>query len=89
MGSYLLADRPGFEPGLRDPKFLVPFEHGRAAFRKNWWQVSDTADRSQVHQRRRQPFHPIVPLLHTLEPQEQPLELSVTFRMYRARDPDM
>ena len=40
----------------------------------HWWRVLDTPELSQVHQRRRQQLHPIVPLLHRFKTQKQPLE---------------
>src|SRR5215510_9830746 len=41
----------------------------------NWLRVSDTAERSQVHQRIGHQLHAIVPLLDAFKSEQQPLEL--------------
>ena len=40
----------------------------------NWLQVLGTAERSRVDQGIREHLHPMVPLLHKLKTQEQPLK---------------
>ena len=43
--------------------------------RRNWLQVLDTAERTQIYQRVRHQFHAVVSLLDAFKAEQQPLEL--------------